>query len=309
MARPNRVRIIEVGPRDGLQNEPAHIPTHTKVGFVDRLSEAGYEIIETTSFVHPKAVPQLADADQVLRAIRKAPGVRYPVLVPNLRGLERALDAGARDVAVFLAATESFSRRNINRTIQESLDDARAVLERARPEGVRVRAYVSVVFVCPYEGPVAPSSVRDLSVRLLELGAEEIGLGDTIGAGTPGDVERLLDELLPAAPPERWGMHFHDTRGTALANVLASLDYGITSYDSSAGGLGGCPFAGPQASGNLATEDLVYLLDGMGIQHGVDLDRVIAASRFIAEAVGHPLTSKVYQAGGRPQPTGGLLSS
>ena len=304
MSRPKQVRIVEVGPRDGLQNEPAHIPTDVKVEFINRLGQAGFGWIETTSFVHPKAVPQLADADEVFRAVDKRPGVRYPVLVPNPRGLDRALTAGARDAALFTAATESFARANINRTIDQSLDDARAVIEAARPAGVHVRAYISVVVGCPYEGAVAPSQVRRVAERLFELGAEEVVLGDTIGVGTPGDVARLLDNLLTLAPVDRWGLHFHDTRGTALANVLAALDYGIWAFDSSAGGLGGCPFAGPNAAGNLATEDLVYLLDGMAIRHGVDLDGVLAASRYVVNAVGHPLTSKVYQAGGRLVPAG-----
>ena len=302
MPQPQQMRIVEVGPRDGLQNEPARIPTDVKVEFINRLGEAGFGWIETTSFVHPKAVPQLADADEVFRAVDKRPGVRYPVLVPNPRGLARALEAGAQDVALFTAATESFARANINRTIDQSLDDARAVIDAARPAGVHVRAYISVVFGCPYEGPVSPAQVRRVAERLFEAGAEEVVLGDTIGVGTPGDVSRLLDDLLTLAPSERWGMHFHDTRGTALANVLASLDYGLTAFDSSAGGLGGCPFAGPNAAGNVATEDLVYLLDGMGIQHGVNLEDVLAASRYVVGAVGHPLTSKVYQAGGTLKP-------
>lgn len=301
-AYPERVRIVEVGPRDGLQNEPARISTETKVRFVDLLSEAGFEMVEATSFVHPRAVPQLADADDVFRAIAKQPGVRYPVLVPTLKGLERALAAGAREIALFTAATESFTRANINRTIAESLEDARQVIQAARPAGVWVRAYISVAFVCPFEGPVSAEQVRQVSEQLLALGADEIGIGDTIGAATPGDVERLLDVLLPVAPPARWGLHFHDTRGTALANVLASLARGLFIFDSAAGGLGGCPFAGPNATGNLATEDLVYLLDGMGIQHGVSLEQVLGASRYIAGAVGHPLTSKVYQVGGRVVP-------
>ena len=304
MGRPNRVRIVEVGPRDGLQNEAARIPTDVKIQFIDLLSDAGFEMIEATSFVHPKAVPQLADADQVFRSIRKKPGVRYPVLVPTLRGLERAAAAGAREIAVFTAATESFTKANINRTIAESLEDARVVVDQAKDQGMWVRAYISTAFACPFEGPVSPEQVRAVAEPLLELGADEIGIGDTIGAATPGDVSRLLDALLPVAPPERWGMHFHDTRGTALVNVMASLDYGIAAFDSSAGGLGGCPFAGPHATGNLATEDLVYLLDGMGVGHGVSLDRVLDASRFIASAVGHPLTSKVFQAGGRLVPSG-----
>ncbi len=294
------VRIVEVGPRDGLQNEPAEIATDARVGYIDLLSAAGYQWIEATSFVHPRAVPRMADADTVFRAIDKRPGVRYVALVPNPRGLDRALAAGVQDLALFVSATESFSRANINRTIERSLEDARAVIDQARPQGINVRAYISVVFGCPYEGRVTPVQVRGVAEQLFAAGADEVVLGDTIGVATPADVSRLMDELLQLAPVDRWGMHFHDTRGIALANVLASLGLGLSKFDSSAGGLGGCPFAGPGAAGNLATEDLVYMLDGLGIEHGVSLDGVIAASRFIADAVGHPLTSKVYQAGGRP---------
>jgi hydroxymethylglutaryl-CoA lyase len=243
----------------------------------------------------------MADADAVFGRIDKRPGVRYVALVPNPRGLDRALAAGVTDLALFVAATESFSRANINRTIEHSLDDARAVIERARPAGINVRAYISVVFGCPYEGPVAPLAVRRVAERLFDLGVDEVVLGDTIGVATPADVSRFMDDLLRLAPVERWGMHFHDTRGIALANVLASLELGLSKFDSSAGGLGGCPFAGPGAAGNVATEDLVYLLDGLGIEHGVSLEGVIAASSYIKEAVGHPLTSKVFQAGGRPR--------
>jgi hydroxymethylglutaryl-CoA lyase len=293
------VRIVEVGPRDGLQNEAAEIPTDAKVGYVDLLSAAGIGWIEVTSFVHPRAVPRMADADAVFRSVDKRPGVRYVALVPNPRGLDRAVEAGVQELALFVSATESFSRANINRTIDQSFLDARAVVDQARPAGLHVRAYISVVFGCPYQGRVAPAQVRGVAERLFELGVDEVVLGDTIGVATPADVSRVMDELLPVAPVSRWGMHFHDTRGIALANVLASLDLGLNKFDSSAGGLGGCPFAGPGAAGNLATEDLVYLLDGLGIEHGVDLDGVIAASTFIAGAVGHPLTSKVYQAGGR----------
>jgi hydroxymethylglutaryl-CoA lyase len=296
---PRQVRIVEVGPRDGLQNEAARIPTDVKVRFIDLLSEAGFPWIEATSFVHPKAVPQMADADAVFAAIHKKPGVRYVALVPNPRGLDRALAAGVTDLALFVGATESFSRANINRSIEQSLDDARSVIAGARPSGARVRAYISVAFGCPYEGLVRPEQVRLVAERLLDLGVDEIVLGDTIGVATPAEVSRLTDVLLELAPIDRWGMHFHDTRGMALANVLASLQQGVTHFDSSAGGLGGCPFAGPGAAGNVATEDLVYLLDGMGIEHGVSLDKVLDASRFIVAAVGHPLTSKVYQAGGR----------
>ncbi|MGI9145711.1 MAG: hydroxymethylglutaryl-CoA lyase [Chloroflexota bacterium] len=296
---PRQVRIVEVGPRDGLQNEGAHIGTSTKVGFIDRLSAAGFGWIEATSFVHPKAVPQMADASAVFAAVRKKPGVRYVALVPNPRGLGRALDAGVKDMALFIGATESFSRANINRSIAESLEDSRAVIEGARAAGAHVRAYISVAFGCPYEGPVHPDQVRRVAELLLDLGADEVVLGDTIGVATPADVSGLVRALLELAPVESWGMHFHDTRGMALANVVASLELGVTNFDASAGGLGGCPFAGPGAAGNVATEDLVYLLDGMGIQHGVSLDKVLEASSFIAAAVGHPLTSKVYQAGGR----------
>jgi len=298
-ARPRRVRIVEVGPRDGLQNEQAPIPTDVKVRFVDLLSDAGFPWIEVTSFVHPGAVPRMADADEVFRAIRKRPGARYVALVPNPRGLDRALAAGVEDMALFVAATESFSRANINRSIEQSLDDARAVIDGARPVGARVRAYISVAFGCPYEGPVSPTQVLRVAARLFELGVEEVVLGDTIGVATPSEVGRLMDVLLPLAPVEQWGMHFHDTRGMALANVMASMGLGLSHFDSSAGGLGGCPFAGPGAAGNVATEDLLYLLDGIGVEHGINLDGVLEASRFIVDAVGHPLTSKVYQAGGR----------
>ncbi|MBV9324203.1 MAG: hydroxymethylglutaryl-CoA lyase [Chloroflexi bacterium] len=295
------VRIVEVGPRDGLQNEAAEIPTEVKVHYIDLLTAAGFGWIEVTSFVHPRAVPRMADADAVFRSIHKKPGVRYVALVPNPRGLDRALGAGVTYLALFVAATESFSRANINRAIDQSLDDARAVVEQARPRGMNVRAYISVVFGCPYEGPVAVAQVRRVAERVFELGVDEVVLGDTIGVATPSDVSRVMDDLLQLAPVERWGLHFHDTRGIAVANVMAGLDLGLTKFDSSAGGLGGCPFAGPGAAGNLATEDLLYLLDGLHIRHGVDLDGVMAASRYIVNAIGHPLTSKVFQAGGRPR--------
>src|SRR6266851_7313745 len=243
-ARPRRVRIVEVGPRDGLQNEQAPIPTDVKVRFVDLLSDAGFAWIEVTSFVHPRAVPRMADADDVFRAIRKRPGVRYVALVPNPRGLDRALAAGVEDIALFVAATESFSRANINRSTEQSLEDAHQVTTASRLAGARVRAYISVAFGCPYEGPVRPDQVRAVAEPLFDLGVEEVVLGDTIGVATPSDVGQLMDVLLRLAPVDRWGMHFHDTRGMALANVMASLDYDLDKFDSSAGGLGGCPFAG-----------------------------------------------------------------
>ena len=292
---PTRVRICEVGPRDGLQNESAAIATADKVRFVDLLTAAGHQVIEVTSFVHPRLVPQMADAADVLAAIERQPGVRYPVLVPNVRGMERALAAGARDVAVFTAATESFNRHNVNATIDESLSAIADVAALARSEGVRVRGYVSTVFGCPYEGPVAPAAGLRVAERLFELGVDEVSLGDTIGVGTPRGVEAVLRPAADRFGVDRLGLHFHDTRGTALANTLLALQLGYCIFDSAAGGLGGCPFA-PGAAGNLATEDLLYLLDGLGIQSGVSLDGVLAASRFMAEKIGHPLTSKVYQA-------------
>jgi hydroxymethylglutaryl-CoA lyase len=298
---PAAVTIVEVGPRDGLQNEAAEIPTEVKLGFIERLGAAGLAVIEATSFVHPRAVPQLADADALLPAIRRRPGVRYPVLVPTPRGLERALAAGADEIAVVIGATDAFNRANLNRTLDAALDDAAMVIADARAAGCRTRGYVSVAFGCPYEGPVAPETTARVAARLLELGCDEISLGDTIGAATPGDVHRVLETVLPLVDAARVGLHAHDTRGQALADVSAAIERGLMTFDSSAGGLGGCPFAGPGAVGNLATEDLVYFLDGLGIRHGVDLDAVIAASAFIEGAVGHPLRSRTYLAGGRPR--------
>jgi hydroxymethylglutaryl-CoA lyase len=300
MRLPAAVTIVEVGPRDGLQNEAAEIPTEVKRGFIDRLGAAGLSVIEATSFVHPRAVPQLADADVLFPSLDRRPGVRYPVLVPTLRGLERAIAAGADEVAVVIGATDSFNRANLNRTTDGALADADAVVAGAKARSMRVRGYVSVAFGCPYEGAVAPSTTASVAGRLVDLGCDDIGLGDTIGAATPGDVDRVLDAVVPVVGIERIGLHAHDTRGQALANVLAALQRGVSVIDSSAGGLGGCPFAGPGAVGNLATEDLVYLLDGLGIEHGVSLEGVMAASAFIASAVGHPLRSPTWLAGGRP---------
>ena len=300
MPTPERVTIVEVGPRDGLQNEGAVIPAAVKVGFIDRLSAAGLSVIEATSFVHPRAVPQLADADDVYPAISRVPGVRYPVLVPTTRGLERAVAAGADEIAVVVGATDAFNRANLNRTVEEALADAASVIAGAKARGMRVRGYVSVAFGCPYAGSVDPRATAGVVGRLVNIGCDEISLGDTIGAATPGDIHRVLDAVLPFVGVDRLGLHAHDTRGQALANVYAALEHGISIVDSSAGGLGGCPFAGPGAVGNLATEDLVYFLDGMGIAHGVDLDAVMAASSFIALSVGHGLRSPTFLAGGRP---------
>ena len=306
MTLPSRVRIYEVGPRDGLQNEATQIPTEAKLEFIRRLAAAGLREIEATSFVSPRAIPQLADADELLPHLPAA-GVRYPVLVPNERGLARAEAAGARALAVFTAASDAFTQRNIGMTVAESLDAFRPVLARASQLGWWRRAYVSTAFGCPFTGRVDPSAVVDVSLRLLELGAEEICLGDTIGVGVPAQVRELTGRLVAAGVPlGALAYHFHDTRGTALANVVGGLEDGVACFDSSAGGTGGCPYA-PGAAGNLATEDLVYLLDGLGIEHGVALGRVLDAAEFISSALGRPLTTKVGQAGGWDPATGAAV--
>ena len=292
---PAAVTVVEVGPRDGLQNEKAPVPTEAKIAFINLLSASGLPVIEATSFVSPRAVPQLADAGEVFAAIDKTPGVRYPVLVPNTRGMERALAAGVREVAVFTAASESFTRHNINATIAESLANFAAVIALARAHDVRVRGYVSTAFGCPYEGHVPPEKVRDVTMRLFDLGVAEVSVGDTIGVATPNGILEVMGLLLRDLPAVRLALHLHDTRGTALANVLAALQLGITIFDSAAGGLGGCPYA-PGASGNLATEDLLYMLDGLGIHTGVDLDKVVAASRYLAGVRGSVPASKYFQA-------------
>lgn len=294
---PTSVRVVEVGPRDGLQNEKAQIPTEQKIQFIDMLSAAGLPVVEATSFVSPRAIPQLGDASAVMAGIQRLPATLYPVLVPNMKGMERALAAGVRSISVFTAASESFTHHNINATIAESLANFRPVVARARQEGIPVRGYISTVFGCPYEGKVDPHRVLEVAQALLEMGIEELSLGDTIGVATPNQVVDVLSLLHQqgAIPSERLAVHFHDTRGTALANVLMALQMGITIVDSSAGGLGGCPYA-PGAAGNLATEDLLYMLHGMGISTGVDLGKVVAATSFIAPFLGHTPTSKYYQA-------------
>ncbi len=298
MTFPARVRIYEVGPRDGLQNEARSIPTETKLGYIERLVAAGLHEIEATSFVSPRAIPQLADAGALLPLLPAGPDVRYPVLVPNLRGMERAEAAGARAIAVFTAASDAFTERNIGMSIAQSLEAFRPVLARAVQQGMWTRAYVSTAFGCPFTGRVDPERVVDVSLRLLELGAEEICLGDTIGVGVPSQVALLTERHLEAGIAlGQLAYHFHDTRGTALANVAAGLAGGVSCFDASAGGAGGCPYA-PGAAGNLATEDLVYLLEGMGIEHGVRLSGVIDAARYISQALGRPLGTKVGQAGG-----------
>jgi hydroxymethylglutaryl-CoA lyase len=300
----DRVRIYEVGPRDGLQNEATPIPLEAKVGFIERLAAAGLQEIEATSFVSPKAMPQLADADELLPRLPRSPAVRYPVLVPNERGMARAEAAGADALAVFTAATDAFTGRNIGMTVDESLQAFEPVLRRAGDLGWWRRAYVSTAFGCPYTGAVDAHQPVSVATRLLELGVDEVSFGDTIGVGVPGQVRALTDAAVGAGI-ELWQIayHFHDTRGTALANVVAGLDAGVRTFDSSTGGTGGCPYA-PGAAGNLATEDLVYLLDASGFEHGVRLEGVLEAARFIADALGRPLASKVGQAGGWDAATG-----
>jgi hydroxymethylglutaryl-CoA lyase len=285
------VTLVEVGPRDGLQNEAAAISTADKIALVNRLSDAGHQLIEVSAFVSPKWVPQMADAAQVFAGITRRRGTRYSALVPNLAGLERAIEARVDEIAVFAAASESFSTKNINQTIAESLESYRAVCERARQAGLPVRGYVSTAFGCPFEGAVAPGAVKDVAAALINMGAYEVAISDTIGIAHPGQVVAVFEEITKRVPPERIALHFHDTRGMALANVLMALQLGVTRFDSSAGGLGGCPYA-PGATGNLATEDVLYMLDGLGIQTGVSLDKVLAASAFIEEKIGHPLASR-----------------
>jgi len=292
------VRVYEVGPRDGLQNEKTPVPTDAKLRFIELLADAGLREIEATSLVSPRAVPQLADADELLARLERRAGVRYPVLVPNARGLERAVAAGVDAICVFTAATESFTQANIGMTIAESFEAFRPVLAEARERGWWRRGYVSTAFGCPYEGEVAASAVVAVARQLLELGVDELSIGDTIGVAGPADVRRVVGALLAdGIGAERLAMHFHDTRGTALANVAAALELGIRTFDASTGGTGGCPYA-PGAAGNLATEDLAYLLDREGLTHGLDLDALLAAARHVSEALGRDLATKVGQAGG-----------
>jgi isopropylmalate/homocitrate/citramalate synthase len=299
-----RVRIYEVGPRDGLQNESLPIPTETKLRFIELLIDAGLREIEATSFVSPTAIPQLADADDLIKRLPGRSGVRFPVLVPNERGMARAEVAGVDAIAVFTAATDAFTEHNIGMTVDASLAAFRPVLARAAELGWWRRAYISTAFGCPYTGRVEPAAAVDVAERLVELGVDEVCFGDTIGVGVPDQVAELVTLAAAAGIAlDRQAYHFHDTRGTALANVSAALDAGIRTFDSSTGGTGGCPYA-PGAAGNLATEDLVYLLDASGYEHGVSLGRVLRAARFIADALGKPLTTKVGQAGGWDEQTG-----
>jgi hydroxymethylglutaryl-CoA lyase len=297
-----RVRLTEVGPRDGLQNEGVPVPTDAKVAFVRALVAAGLREVEVSSFVRADRVPQLADAEDVFARLGPPPaGVTYLALVPNARGLERALASRVGKVAVFTAATETFNRANVGASVDESIERFRPVVRGARKARVPVRGYVSTAFFCPFEGKTDPRRTADVAARLLELGCDEVDVGDTIGAATPPDVAAVLDVVLAEVPLERLVLHFHDTRGTALVNVLEGLRRGVSAFDASAGGLGGCPYA-PGASGNLATEDLVYLLDGLGVASGIDFAVLRAASAGIERELGRPLPGKAYRAG--PAPSG-----
>ncbi|WP_242902231.1 hydroxymethylglutaryl-CoA lyase [Actinomadura terrae] len=293
---PERVTIYEVGPRDGLQNEDTVVPAEVKAEFVTRLADAGLRTIETTSFVHPKWVPQLADAEELLGVLPRSPELRYPVLVPNERGLDRALARGVTEIAIFGSATETFARRNLNRTVDESLAMFAPVVERARAQGLWVRAYVSMVCGDPWEGDVPVEQVVSVASRMMDMGCSQLSLGDTIGVGTPGRVTALIQAITDAGiGTDRLAVHFHDTYGQALANTLAALQAGVTVVDASAGGLGGCPYA-ESATGNLATEDLVWMLDGLGVQTGVDLRKLVSTSQWMAGHLGRPSPSRVVQA-------------
>jgi hydroxymethylglutaryl-CoA lyase len=292
---PRRVKVVEVGPRDGLQNEQAAIDTALKVQFINRLADAGLPVVEITAFVSPKWVPQMADAREVARAVARRPGVRFSALVPNSRGLDAAIECGLDHVAVFAAASETFSQRNINQSVAESLQNYAKVIAAARAQDLAVRAYLSTSFGCPYEGNVPIERVVELSAALIDMGAGEVAVSDTIGVAHPGQVVDVVEAVSKRLSLEQIALHFHDTRGTALANVYAGLECGVATFDSSSGGLGGCPYA-PGAAGNLATEDLIYLLNGLGIETGVQLDAVVGASRLIASHLGHALPSRYLQA-------------
>ena len=294
MALPTSVRIVEVGPRDGLQNEASVVPLAAKVDLIEALAEAGLKTVESGSFVSPKWVPQMAGTAEVLAAIKRVPGVAYPVLVPNLKGLEAAVAAGVEEIAVFGAASESFSRKNINCSIAESLERFRPVVEAALAKGIRVRGYVSCVLGCPYEGEIAPDAVASVSKALADMGCYEISLGDTIGVGTPLKAQAMVAAVATLVPVDRLAVHFHDTWGQALANILACLELGVAVVDSAVAGLGGCPYA-KGATGNVATEDVVYMLDGMGIRTGVDLMKLAVAGRAITAVIGKAPASKVAQ--------------
>jgi hydroxymethylglutaryl-CoA lyase len=295
MNLPASVKIVEVGPRDGLQNESQQVPAEVKMELINRLGRAGLSVIEAGSFVSPKWVPQMASSGEVLLGIEQLPGVNYPVLTPNMRGLESALEAGAREIAIFAAASESFTRKNINCSIEESIERYREVVERALGEGIPVRGYVSCVLGCPYEGFIEPGAVADVAEQLQQLGCYEISLGDTVGVGTPIKAQAMIEAVSSRVPLGKLAAHFHDTYGQALANLLAVLQMGVSVIDSSVSGLGGCPYA-KGASGNVATEDVIYMLDGMGIETGVDLPKLLEAGRYICEFLQRQPASRVARA-------------
>ncbi|HEY0840775.1 MAG TPA: hydroxymethylglutaryl-CoA lyase [Vulgatibacter sp.] len=303
---PREVSIYEVGPRDGLQNESAVVPTEGKLRLIGALADAGLKRIEITSFVSPKWIPPLADSLDVATKVGTRDGVTWSALVPNAKGLESAVAAKVPEVAVFLSASETHNKKNVNKSIDETFAAFEQVIGPARDAGMRVRGYVSTVWGCPYEGHVDPARSRDIAERLLGMGCYQVSLGDTIGVGTPGQTERIVSMMLERIPQEKLALHFHDTRGTALANALVGLALGATTLDASVGGLGGCPYA-PGASGNLATEDLVYMLDGLGVRHGVDLERLVAAGELAQRLVGHELPGRFLKAwlGSRKKAAGG----
>jgi hydroxymethylglutaryl-CoA lyase len=292
MTLPPRVRIVEVGPRDGLQNEKGEVPTAVKLELIERLADAGLRAIEATAFVSPKWIPQMADHTEVLERIRRRPGVAYPVLTPNLKGFEAARAAGATEVAVFGAASEAFSRKNINCSIAESLDRFRLVVQSALKENIRVRGYISCVVGCPYEGNVEPAKVAEVAGALYDMGCYEISLGDTIGVGTPRKTQAMIEACAKRVPAEKLAGHYHDTYGQALANIYASMELGVATFDSSVAGLGGCPYA-KGASGNVATEDVAYLMQGLGIDTGIDLDKLVDAGLWISSFLKRKSSSKV----------------
>jgi len=295
MRLPAEVRMVEVGPRDGLQNEAKSVPAAVKIALIERLADAGLRSVEAGAFVSPKWIPQMADSAQVLTHIKRKPGVRYPVLVPNMKGYDAARAAGAEEIAIFAAASETFSHRNTNCSIEESFDRFAPVAAAAKRDGVDVRGYVSCVVDCPYEGAIAPPVVARVARRLLELGCYEVSLGETIGTATPARLQAMLSVVMEAVPREKLAVHLHDTYGQALANLMAALELGIAVADSSVAGLGGCPYA-KGASGNVASEDVLYLLNGLGIRTGVDLDKLAAAGRFISLELGREPASKVARA-------------
>jgi hydroxymethylglutaryl-CoA lyase len=292
---PAKVRIVDVGPRDGLQNEKGEVPTAVKLELIERLADAGLAAVEATAFVSPKWIPQMADHTEVLERIRRKPGVSYPVLTPNLKGYEAAKAAGATEVAVFGAASEAFSKKNINCSIEESLERFRPVVEAARKDGIKVRGYISCVVACPYEGEIRPGKVAEVAGALYDMGCYEISLGDTIGAATPGKTQAMIEATLKRVPVDKLAGHYHDTYGQALANIYASMELGIATFDASVSGLGGCPYA-KGASGNVATEDVVYLLEGLGIETGIDLDKLVETGAWISSFLKREPGSKAGRA-------------